>query len=116
MTQTNPIAYKDKMEELKDGEKGAPSPSYKFYPKDRFLTDPPMEKEGETQPEDNLPEWGEPIPENLEGWEDESFVSEESSKVEEEPKIERELVAEESQAEEWWQEEGTTQEQGSVQS
>ncbi len=42
-TQTNPIALKDKMEEIKDGEKGAPSPSFKNYPKSQFLTEPPME-------------------------------------------------------------------------
>lgn len=40
-TQTNPIAVKDKMEEIKDGEKGAPSPSMTFYSKETFLTDAP---------------------------------------------------------------------------
>ncbi|HXV28395.1 MAG TPA: hypothetical protein VD913_05445 [bacterium] len=126
MTQTNPIAYKDKMEEIKDGEKGAPSPTYKYYPKGRFLVEPPMEKEPEESLEsgvDQIPDWGEPIPEDLEMWEDESFEQKDSSKYEEEPKIEGDTPLDqpntagqagdesrEDQDWEWWQEEETPQE------
>ena len=39
-TQTDPIAYKQKMEETKDGPKGAPMPSFNLYPKERFFSDP----------------------------------------------------------------------------
>ncbi len=48
-TQTDPIALKDKMEEIKDGEKEAPLPSFKLYPKSRFLTELPMESEKKTE-------------------------------------------------------------------
>ncbi len=45
-TQTDPIAYKEKMEEIKDGEKGAPAPSMNLYPKSKFLVSPPLENQG----------------------------------------------------------------------
>ena len=41
--QTEAISYKQKLEEMKDGPKGAPSPSFKFYSKSNFLTESPME-------------------------------------------------------------------------
>lgn len=48
-TQTDPITYKAKMEEIKDGVKGAPSPSLKFYGKydgeEQFYTAEPMEED-----------------------------------------------------------------------
>lgn len=60
-TQTNPITYKEKREEIKEGEKGAPSPSYKHYPKEEFLTENPVEKEPASD-ESEMPEveevWG----------------------------------------------------------
>lgn len=42
-TQTDPISYKQKMEEMKDGPKGAPTPSFNLYPKAGFMTDPAVE-------------------------------------------------------------------------
>jgi len=70
-TQTDPIAYKKKMEEIKDGVKAAPKPSFKFYNKSDFLTLPPMEKRQQksfqTWEQDRIPSWGEPIPEDLGG-------------------------------------------------
>jgi len=39
-TQTDPITYKQKMEEMKDGPKGAPTPSFKLFPKENFMSDP----------------------------------------------------------------------------
>jgi len=72
-TQTSPIAYKDKVEELKDGEKGAPLPSMLLYSKWEFFTDAPYEKskdeEGSLE-ESWIPRLGEPIPEDLEGGEE----------------------------------------------
>lgn len=60
-TQTHPIALKDKMEEIKDGEKGAPSPSFKHYPKSQFLTEPPVENQPDSKaetPAKSPAEWG----------------------------------------------------------
>ena len=71
-TQTDPISYKDKMEEIKDGEKGAPSPSFEFYPKKllnlRFRPEIPMVREKEEEKKSHssaIPEMGEPIPEDV---------------------------------------------------
>ena len=65
-TQTNPILYKEKMEEIKDGEKGAPSPSFTHYTKQDFLSESPVEpvipEEAKSfvtalpSPEDEIPE------------------------------------------------------------
>lgn len=41
-SQTDPIALKQKLEETKDGVKGAPTPSFKYYEKEDFLTRTPM--------------------------------------------------------------------------
>lgn len=72
-TQTDPIKYEQKMEELKDGEKGAPSPSFVIYPKERFFLEPPMVKGGNYRLgefRDLIPEMGAPIPEDLAGAEE----------------------------------------------
>lgn len=47
-TQTNPILYKQKMEEEKDGKKGPLLYSVKNNPHDTFFIDPPYEAEKET--------------------------------------------------------------------
>lgn len=78
-TQTDPIAYKDKMEEIKDGEKEAPSPSFRYYPKSRFLAEPPVEgRDGDKQETQEVPE------------------AEEVGEEEEDPELE---------LEDWWLEE-----------
>lgn len=41
-TQTDPISYKQKLEETKDGVKGAPAPSFTYYQKEEFLVKTPM--------------------------------------------------------------------------
>jgi len=65
-TQTDPIAYKAKMEELKEGEKGAPSPSLRHYPESGFLVDPPFEaKKVEALKNSGIPNIDDPIPEDL---------------------------------------------------
>jgi hypothetical protein len=48
-SRTDPISYKDKMEEIKDGEKGAPSPSMTFYQKEEFLTTSAVDTYAETE-------------------------------------------------------------------
>ena len=84
-TQTDPILYKEKMEEIKDGEKGAPEPAWRLYPKAKFNTETPMkvgreiQEESKTQGEERIPELGEPIPENLEGIEQEQRPGEEQA-------------------------------------
>ena len=93
LTQTDPIAYKDKLEETKDGEKGAPMPSMKLYPNQRFLTAPPFSNETKQvvdKSKDAIPELGEPIPEDL-------SVSEES-------------LADQEAGEQWWAQEGENSE------
>ena len=52
-TQTDPILYKQKVEEEKDGVKGAPMPTYNYYgkDKDRFLIDPPIDQKKEEEKE-----------------------------------------------------------------
>ena len=68
-TQTDPIAYKDKMEEIKDGVKGAPQPVWTLYSKGSFLSDPPVEAsqmaEAAKMLQEKIPVLGEPLPENL---------------------------------------------------
>ena len=93
-TQTNPIALKDKMEEIKDGEKGAPSPSFKHYPKSKFLTEPPMEGQSDSEPE---------TPEK-------SPVKWDDSMIEDlgEDQDAEELQEQQEQEEDWW-EEGRTE-------
>lgn len=44
-TQTDPIAYDQKMEEIKDGEKGPATPTFQFYEKEEFMTEPPADKQ-----------------------------------------------------------------------
>jgi hypothetical protein len=46
--QTDPISLNKKMEEIKDGVKGAPTPSFEFYKKESFMTQNPMDMARET--------------------------------------------------------------------
>ena len=66
-TQTDPILYKQKMDEIKDGEKGAPSPSFRHYDKAGFLAELPVENPPKAghNPAPAIPQVGDPIPENL---------------------------------------------------
>ncbi len=70
-TQTDPIALKKKLEELKDGEKGPPVPTFKFYDGREFQTKSPVDnkpaQDESRQSKDQIPEFGAPVPENLEG-------------------------------------------------
>ncbi len=95
-TQTNPILYKEKMEEMKDGEKEAPLPSFKLYRKEEFLADPPMaaepkrESRGIYQEEvslhasESLPGEGDVHDDE---WEELQDVEETEGSVKEEPKM-----------------------------
>lgn len=67
-TQTDPILLKDKQEEIKDGEKGAPTPSFKWYAFNWFQTDSPASRDTEAiNPQGTsgspLPDFGDPLPE-----------------------------------------------------
>ncbi len=57
-TQTNPIRYDDKMNEVKEGDKQAPKPTYKLYPKEDVEADTkaPAALEESAQNEENLAE------------------------------------------------------------
>lgn len=71
-TQTDPITHKEKTEELKEGVKGAPTPSFQYYGSEQVLSRPPIDTEKEEAElrdgyMDEIPDFGETIPENLEG-------------------------------------------------
>lgn len=73
-TLTDPITLKKKMEELKDGQKGAPTPSFHFYDKSEdFQTKTAIEDDAQMVEgigSGAIPEIGDPLPENLEGTEE----------------------------------------------
>ena len=48
-TQTEAISYKQKMEEIKDGEKGPSMPSFNLYPKQKFLSELPVDHNKDEQ-------------------------------------------------------------------
>jgi len=82
-SQTDPIKLKKKMEELKDGKKGAPTPSFKFYDKSEdFQVKTAIEEERLPSglSSDQIPELGDPIPENLEGLEEDWWAEDWSEK------------------------------------
>ena len=65
-TQTSPIALNDKIQELKEGPKGAPTPSFRLYDKSKFFTDSPVdqkETKEEKQSQDEITELGRLSPE-----------------------------------------------------
>lgn len=69
-TQTDPITLKKKMEELKDGQKGAPTPSFHFYDKSEdFQVKTAIEEDSEVtgSVSEGIPALGDPLPENLQG-------------------------------------------------
>lgn len=74
-TQTDPISLKKKIEELKDGEKGPTTPTFEFYEGRDFQTKVPVDNNPETAEtplvHDHIPQYGDPVPENLEGIEQE---------------------------------------------
>ena len=49
-TQTDPIKLKDKLEEVKDGEKGPATPVFGWYGGNKFLIDPPLDKKKDEKP------------------------------------------------------------------
>ena len=124
-TQTNPIAYKDKMEEIKQGEKEAPKPSFNLIAKEKFMIDSNLEEEKpQDSSEKNQAPLGEDLPEDIKGQDqDQEFKSglEETPKTEAENPEEngsegiQEGVAESRQSQEeekgaaddWWNTENT---------
>lgn len=51
-TQTSPIDYNEKMEEVKDGEKGAALPTMDIYPKANFMTASPVKTDKQVEMEE----------------------------------------------------------------
>ncbi|OQA41777.1 MAG: hypothetical protein BWY49_00245 [Candidatus Omnitrophica bacterium ADurb.Bin314] len=94
-TQTDGILYKQKMEEEKDGKKGALLYSVKYNPKDTFLTAPPF------APEAEKPAAREAMPGETAGlnWWDEPAVPADALAAPEEP------VSPEQPAEGYWEQE-----------
>ena len=100
-TQTDPIKYEEKMSEIKEGIKGAPSPSLRFYLDKKIQLDPPYEVT-ETGEDD----WEEIFPE-LE--EDELYLYEDEG-YEDESRLDAEEVMSEEDLDSWWWDENTVKE------
>lgn len=69
-TQTDEVSWKQLKEQIKDGEKGAPQPSFKFYANEKFQVIPPVEQFKQPSPssvKDVIPAYGDPVPEDLSG-------------------------------------------------
>lgn len=74
LTQTDPVGYQEKKKEETEGKKSPPLPSMEFFPKERFLLDPPVDEQAAPLPG---------IPQNTElgteddtledGWETDEF-------------------------------------------
>jgi hypothetical protein len=45
LTRTDPVAYEEKKKEEAEGKKGPPAPSLNLFPREKFLVDPPVEKD-----------------------------------------------------------------------
>jgi len=84
-TQTDSISYKQKQEELKDGEKGPPTPSFKFYKRADFQAKDPMEIHAEHDA--------------MKGREEDSYAGYNEASPQETPAAE-----ERSGGEDWWSE------------
>ena len=57
MTQTDPVRAEDKLKEEAEGIKGPPAPSLNLFPKEKFLSEGPVEsefEEKEAQPEEPI--------------------------------------------------------------
>ncbi|HTL46652.1 MAG TPA: hypothetical protein VL688_01180 [Verrucomicrobiae bacterium] len=103
-TQTDAISLKQKEEETKDGVKGPPTPSFKFYKRTDFLVKTPMQTPVEWQlpkaaSSDRIPEPGEPIPEDL-GTEERGTAQQPQA----------EAAPSEAPQEDWWSETEETKE------
>lgn len=61
-TQTDPIAYQEKVRQEAEGKKGPPVPTLELFPKENFLGEGPVEEfkvgsENLGQPAENYPAW-----------------------------------------------------------
>lgn len=79
-TQTDPILYKQKMEQIKDGEKGPTTYSMQFYKKEKFFTEAPFSEDEEistkeisTKEGEDLGDWWEESEEKIEKEETDDF-------------------------------------------
>ena len=64
-TQTDPVAYEQKMRQEAEGKKGPPAPTFNLFPRENFLEEGPMEKSkpssvsrGEEESEKNMEKGG----------------------------------------------------------
>lgn len=92
MTQTDPVGYQEKLKEEEGGKKGPPAPTIEFFPKERFLTEGPVEKGKEE---------GTP-PEKVQAEEEGGLAEEEGELSEEELKLEDETDDTFDASEETW--------------
>lgn len=92
LTQTDPASAKEKLKEEAEGKKGPPAPTLELFPKERFLSEGPVEKEKEEVEEE---EWVSGEEENLDFW-----FGEESEEGKDGEEGEEELLWEEESDEE----------------
>lgn len=57
LTQTDPIAYKDKVKEEAEGKKGPPAPTLELFPKEKFLAEGPVAKSDKASLTPEEEEW-----------------------------------------------------------
>jgi hypothetical protein len=99
-TQTDPISYKKKLEETKDGVKGAPTPSFRYYEKEEFLVKSATQTPGEENAVKKPAGTAEVSEVDFE--EDEGLSGEENLEVEEPA---------EDEDEDWWVEDDESEEE-----
>lgn len=99
-TQTDPIELKEKLDELKDGVKGAPAPSFKYYEKEAFLTNTATQTHKETA---GLPKKEEALPRSI-GFDEAPSVDEDESR-----KKDDSAAKEDDTDEDWWVQDASSQ-------
>jgi hypothetical protein len=113
LTQTDPVALKEKVKEEEEGKKGPPAPTLRLFPRERFLAEGPVEQaevSEEILPADEEAELGfwfegeELIGETEETGEAEEVEAPEG--VKEEKKTDDSLQESVSPEGYWWEEEG----------
>ena len=93
-TQTDPIAYQQKMEEEKDGKKGALLYSVKYNPSDNFLTASPVAEEEKVM---------EPVEAEENTWTEASWWEEVPVSGDEASDDGQEAPAQDVEDSQWWQ-------------
>ena len=96
-TQSDTVTWKQREEELKDGPKGAPTPSFKLYGSKQIMTDPPMTAKTEEKAKAGVAEVSEVdgIKQDEDWWSDEEAGTEEDASFAEEGEDDEEAQSEE---------------------